>query len=178
MECDVGVMDSTPSFQAKTYHRLDSRYKRPPIACGQLYGGRQDKPYHCLQTISPNQQVRMKPFSLLGLVASFAGVCSANFDLYIQIATFYNGPDFSQVQRQWAIYESNPSCGQAVDQPWYYDSDDVSGATGVRCSGSGCDPTGAASDITELEMNLGFGNSVWHWSKLNKTPCTVNDASD
>ena len=106
-------------------------------------------------------------FYFLSLMASFAGICSANFDLYIQIATFYNGPEFTQVQRQWAIYEADPSCGEAVDQPWYYDRGDVSVARGVRCAGDGCDPTGAASEITELEMNLGFDDDVWHWSKLN-----------
>ncbi|RBR24861.1 uncharacterized protein FIESC28_02351 [Fusarium coffeatum] len=113
----------------------------------------------------------MKSFSyLLGLMASFVVICSANFDLYIQIATFYNGPEFTQVQRQWAIFEADPSCGEAVDQPWYYDRGDVSVARGVRCAGDGCDPTGAASEITKLEMNLGFDDDVWHWTIYRDRP--------
>ena len=99
---------------------------------------------------------------LLPLMA-FVGIARANFDLYIEIQT---EPISGQINRFWKIFEAEPSCDDVNNSFGYFDQDDASGDRAVRCEGSGCDPSGNASDIEELEMNFTHdGGPVWHWSK-------------
>ncbi|KAK4654402.1 hypothetical protein QC762_0065230 [Podospora pseudocomata] len=99
-------------------------------------------------------------FSTL-ILASLAGLATANFDLYLghQIIPVDGGV----LHDGWYIFDNDPSKADVLAYGPYLSQDDVSGrTTGVRCVGSGC-YGGAATDINVLEMHFS-NNPLYHWT--------------